>query len=81
MENNLPESIVWRKEKIGFEPPQKNWMENILLQEYLHEAKSNLVKEGILKSSALNKKIQPHNAYAAENFDWRYLIAATCINT
>ena len=81
MEKNLPEPIVWRKEKIGFEPPQKQWMENILFQEYLHEAKSKLVKNGILKSSALNKKIQPHNAYAAENFDWRYLIAATCINT
>jgi asparagine synthase (glutamine-hydrolysing) len=80
MEKNLPESIVWRKEKIGFEPPQKQWMENILLQEYLHEAKSKLVKEGILKSFVLNKKNQPHNAYAAENFDWRYLIATTCIN-
>lgn len=81
MEKNLPASIVWRKEKTGFEPPQKKWMENILLQEYLREAKSKLVKEGILKPSTLNKKIQPHDAYAAENFDWRYLIAANCISS
>jgi asparagine synthase (glutamine-hydrolysing) len=78
MKNELPDSIVWRKEKVGFEPPQKKWMENSLLQEYIREAKTKLVSEGILKSSALNKKIQPHNAYAAENFDWRYLIAARC---
>jgi asparagine synthase (glutamine-hydrolysing) len=24
-ENQLPEDIIWRKEKIGFEPPQKEW--------------------------------------------------------
>ena len=80
MKNELPDTIVWRKEKIGFEPPQKKWMENSLLQEYIHAAKAKLVKDGILKSSALNKKIRCPDTYAAENFDWRYLIAAKCIN-
>jgi asparagine synthase (glutamine-hydrolysing) len=80
MKQNLPDTVVCRKEKIGFETPQKKWMENSLLQEYIRDAKTQLVKNGILKSSTLNKKIQPHNAYAAENFDWRYLIAAKCIN-
>ena len=54
-------------------------MENSLLQEYIRESKTKLVVAGILKSSALTKKIQPHNAYAAENFDWRYLVAAGCM--
>ncbi|SRR5579871_205059 len=80
METVLPGSIIWRKEKIAFEPPQKKWMENALLEEFVREAKQKLVKEGVLRSSALNKKIQPHNAYAAENHDWRYLIASTCMN-
>ena len=25
---NCRDEIVWRKEKIGFEPPQKNWMQD-----------------------------------------------------
>jgi asparagine synthase (glutamine-hydrolysing) len=80
MDKDLPEAIVWRKGKTAFEPPQKKWMETALVQDYIQVAKEKLVKKGILKSSALNKKIQPHPAYAAENFDWRYLIAATCMD-
>ncbi|HEX4373941.1 MAG TPA: asparagine synthase (glutamine-hydrolyzing), partial [Puia sp.] len=80
MKENLPDAIVWRKEKVGFEPPQKKWMENSLLQKYIRDAKTKLVKDGILNPSALNKKIQPHNAYAAENFDWRYLVASKCMD-
>jgi asparagine synthase (glutamine-hydrolysing) len=26
-----------------------------------------------LKQEALNKRIQPHDAHAADNYDWRYL--------
>ena len=79
MENKLPEEILWRPDKIGYEPPQKIWMQNETLREYVHEAKKALVKEKILKPSSLNKKTQPLGAYAADNFDWRYLIAAGCI--
>ncbi|MBC7510377.1 MAG: asparagine synthase, partial [Ferruginibacter sp.] len=27
-QQELPLEIAWRKDKIGFEPPQKNWLEN-----------------------------------------------------
>ena len=79
MENKLPAEIVWRKDKIGYEPPQKLWMENKILQEYIHEAKKTLVEKKILNAKILNKKNQPLDAHAADNFDWRYLIAAKCI--
>jgi asparagine synthase (glutamine-hydrolysing) len=75
MEKKLPPEIVWRKDKIGFEPPQKSWMEHKLVQDYIHESKKELVNKNILKPSVLNKKNQPHDAYAADNFDWRYLVA------
>ena len=39
VEKKLPPEIVWRKDKIGFEPPQKSWMEHKLVQDYLHESK------------------------------------------
>src|SRR5690606_31764576 len=39
MEGRLPESIVWRTDKVGYEPPQKNWMETPGMQDYIHAAK------------------------------------------
>jgi asparagine synthase (glutamine-hydrolysing) len=79
MQDDLPKNIVWRKDKVGFEPPQKSWMENKQLQESMQEAKRTLVQQSILKPSVLDKKIQPQDAHAAENEDWRYLVAATCM--
>jgi asparagine synthase (glutamine-hydrolysing) len=29
MKDRLPQEIVWRKNKIGFEPPQKQWMNDL----------------------------------------------------
>ena len=28
MKNKLPDEIVWRKDKTGFEPPQEQWIQN-----------------------------------------------------
>jgi asparagine synthase (glutamine-hydrolysing) len=77
--DKLPDEITWRREKIGFEPPQKSWMQNQVLQDYIHEAKKILIQEKVLKPAVLNKKNQPLDAYAADNLDWRYLVAAKCI--
>ncbi|MDQ6844886.1 MAG: asparagine synthase (glutamine-hydrolyzing) [Bacteroidota bacterium] len=79
MAHILPSEITWRTDKIGFETPQKLWMTNPVLQDYIHEAKKKLVAKQILKSSVLQKKIKPMNALEAGNFDWRYLMAATFI--
>ncbi|MFI5155074.1 MAG: asparagine synthase (glutamine-hydrolyzing), partial [Chitinophagales bacterium] len=76
MEDKLPPEIAWRRGKVGFEPPQKTWMQNKDLQDKIHESKKLLVDEKILSSGVLNKKIQPQDAHAAENKDWRYLNAA-----
>ena len=79
MENELPPAIGWRKDKIGFEPPQKKWMETKTMQECLREAKISLVKKHVLDPLVLDKKNQPQDAYAADNFDWRYLVAAAFV--
>lgn len=76
VQNKLPDSIVWRTDKIGYEPPQKIWMEQPLMKDFLQEAKNVLVKETILKPSVLNKKTTPLDAHSANNYDWRYLCAA-----
>lgn len=76
MEKKLPASIVWRKDKIGFEPPQQQWLQQTGMQDYIQEAKRKLVNKGILKKQVLDKKIVPLEAHDANNFDWRYLCAA-----
>ena len=79
MDKKLPDEIVWRKEKVGFEPPQKNWMEETAVQDYMHEAKKKLANAGILTKAAVDKKIEPLAAHADKNYNWRYLCAAQII--
>ena len=71
----LPAEIVWRKDKIGFEPPQEKWMREEKIQQMIRNAREQLVQKNILTAHVLRKKIQPHDAHAAESFDWRYLAA------
>lgn len=76
MDYMLPEEITWRKDKIGFEPPQHQWMKNAQLQDRIHEAKKKLVQEKVLKTNILSKPVQPVAAHEAGNYDWRFLSAA-----
>jgi asparagine synthase (glutamine-hydrolysing) len=76
MDDMLPKEITWRKDKIGFEPPQQQWMQNSILQDKIHEAKKKLVQEKLLQASVLNEPIQPKAAHEADNYDWRFLSAA-----
>lgn len=66
MSDILPHDICWRVDKIGYEPPQKEWM------------KSGKYNSRILKSSKeLNVPIEP-NVNAANVFtqEWRLLMAS-----
>ncbi|MDB5206630.1 MAG: asnB [Flavisolibacter sp.] len=76
VDDKLPKEIVWRKDKVGYEPPQKEWMKSKAVQEKIMEGKEKLVKEGILIPSILQNKIIPKTAHEDESFDWRYWSAA-----
>ena len=80
IKNELPATVTWRKDKIGFEPPQMQWMNQPSLQECIHDAKQKLSAAGILKKDVLNISVRPRSAYDSENSDWRYLIAATLLH-
>ena len=75
----LPPDIVWRKDKTGYEPPQHDWMTDATIQDQIRGAKDWLVNKGILDRTVLQKKIQPMGAHSAENYDWRYWVAAACL--
>ncbi|GAC1484653.1 MAG: asparagine synthase (glutamine-hydrolyzing) [Flavisolibacter sp.] len=72
VEKTLPEDIVWRKDKIGFEPPQKYWMHTKEVQDHIIMGKEKLKGAGILNATAVQKKVKPHNAYAAKSDEWKY---------
>ena len=76
MENFLPKEIVWRKDKIAFEPPQKQWLQNAQVQERIQLSKKILVEKNILSESVLNKPVKPTDAHAADNNDWWYWSAS-----
>jgi asparagine synthase (glutamine-hydrolysing) len=76
MNGVLPDEIVWRTEKTGYEPPQQQWMRNKKLQEMMMESRKKLVAEKILDENVLTKPVQEKTAYEADNFDWRYLTTA-----
>jgi asparagine synthase (glutamine-hydrolysing) len=76
VEKKLPIDITWRKDKVGFEPPQKNWMQTKHFDDYCMAAKQKLVNEKILSPKMLNKKTEASHAHAANNYDWRFVTAA-----
>lgn len=76
MAKKLPPEIVWRKDKVGYEPPQKAWMQDPVMKDCIQEGKRKLVNKGVLKKEVLNKAITPAAAHEADSFDWRYLCAA-----
>jgi asparagine synthase (glutamine-hydrolysing) len=61
MEGILPKKIQWRKDKIGYEPPQQNWFENKMIHDKLMNAVEVLKKEHIIKTT--NSQLY-----------WKYLI-------
>lgn len=77
MDKKLPDQVNWRTDKIGFEPPQKKWMESPALSSLIMDAKKVLVEEKILQPAVLTKKIQALGAHEADNYDWRYFSAAS----
>ena len=80
VESKLPASIAWRKDKVGYEPPQKLWMTNEGVKERMTMAKKTLVENQILSPHVINKKIIPKAAHQKNSFDWRYWSAAQLFN-
>ena len=79
MENLLPHNIVWRKDKVGYEPPQQQWMQNKNIQEMIIESRKKLVDKNVLDKNVLTKKTDAKGAHEKNNFDFRYMSAAAIV--
>jgi asparagine synthase (glutamine-hydrolysing) len=51
-------------------------MQNHQVLQAIEAAKKTLVEKAVLDPAVLNKKIQPHDAHAADNFDWKIWAAS-----
>jgi asparagine synthase (glutamine-hydrolysing) len=80
MNNVLPSSIVWRTDKIGFEPPQAQWMQHPETEAFRQNAKQKLVAEGVLKKEILTQPPQSISAHSGNNMDWWCLCAGSLIS-
>jgi asparagine synthase (glutamine-hydrolysing) len=76
MKDVLPHDIVWRRDKVGFEPPQQQWMQDARVQKEIRRAKELLVAQKVLRPSVLQQPIRSTAAHAANNLDWRYWSAS-----
>ncbi len=76
MKQLLPPSIVYRTDKVGYEPPQQQWMQTTGFTELLMESRKKLVSEKIIRADVLKQSIHAKAAHAVNNDDWRYFCAA-----
>ena len=75
----LPDQILWRKDKVGFEPPQLQWLQNKRVVERIMESRKLLVQNKILTPAVMQEPLQPKAAHDHGNDDFRYLCAAALI--
>lgn len=72
----LPPEIAWRRDKIGYEPPQGEWMSHPEVREGAREAARFLVGQGILHKGCLDRKPAAGGVYPGGRQDWVFLMAA-----
>lgn len=57
----LPTEIGWRKDKIGYEPPQASWMTEDIVKSKIQKIKSQLINQNLIDSRFLNSQIKSEN--------------------
>jgi asparagine synthase (glutamine-hydrolysing) len=82
-ESELPQEIAWRRDKIGYEPPQREWMNTREMEEAVGSAVVVLVEQGILHKGWLDrhkggagKEPGREDVHPGRDMDWRFLMAA-----
>jgi len=80
-EKILPQAITWRKDKIGYEPPQKKWMEKEEVKGQIRDIRKKLVDEKILHPHILKKNVEAEAANSGSGKNWNHLMIAYLFNT
>ncbi|MGI9191234.1 MAG: asparagine synthase (glutamine-hydrolyzing) [Chitinophagaceae bacterium] len=75
----LPKEIAWRTDKIGYEPPQKTWMEHAAIKEKTMSAKHSLWQEGIISKETAKAPYKAEDAIGGNNMNWKLLMAGALL--
>ena len=75
----LPKEIAWRTDKIGYEPPQKTWMEHPAMREKTTQAKQALYQSGIISKQAAQAPYRAEDAIGGNNMNWKLLMAGALL--
>ena len=75
----LPHEIGWRTDKIGYEPPQKNWMESEIMKNKFIHSKELLIKNNYFNKSILDEKVNTQDTGDLRKNSWGYLMASSVI--
>lgn len=77
-EDVLPPAIAWRRDKVGYEAPQREWMAHQRVEEAVREAARLLEGQGIIDQGWLDRQKQNgQNAKkGAGNKNWQILLSA-----
>ncbi|HXR84057.1 MAG TPA: asparagine synthase (glutamine-hydrolyzing) [Hanamia sp.] len=75
----LPHEITWRKDKIGYEPPQNNWLRNKNVQEKIHESKRKLFENNIISKKEFERNSSCDNSSQESTKSWKLWMAAEMI--
>ncbi len=75
----LPPEIRWRTDKIGYEPPQKSWMENEGVKERIRENKKKLVQENFLHLKQNETDIVAVNASEMSDSSWQQFMGGSIL--
>ena len=78
-QNILPSEIAWRVDKIGYEPPQKKWMESAAMKESIFASRQKLVKAGILDKKILDRVPGAYASNEKGDNSWAQLMAGKMI--
>jgi asparagine synthase (glutamine-hydrolysing) len=78
-EKILPNSIAWRTGKIGYEPPQQQWMQEPAIQAIIIASREKMVAKNILDKSILYQPIIGSSAHAVQAADFRYMSVAALL--
>lgn len=71
----LPAPIAWRKDKIGYEPPQNKWMENDSVKERIHESKRKLYEHKVISKKEYENQLFLQDSANGPNKSWQLWMA------
>ena len=78
--DTLPQMIVARNDKIGYEPPQGQWMRHPRMLEMIGDAASTLERQKIVKPDTANRvRTTDENSSIFNSSNWKLLMAAALI--